>query len=102
MSHEEAVELVGGCKVRDEEGSKGSVRGEEVVVVEGVAYSKGDWDDRAEENLVPFGTIFEGASEERLASVTVFLLGLVINLTDMKTAKIVGLLISTDDEDKSA
>lgn len=37
--------------------------GEGVVVEEGV-YSRGDWDDRVEENLVLFGPIFEGASEE--------------------------------------
>ena len=102
VSHEEAVELIGECRVSEDEGSEGGVRDEEVVVVEEGAYSKGDWDNRAKENLVPFGSIFKGASEEKLASATVFLLGLVGNLTDLKAAKIVGLLLGNDDGDKSA
>ena len=51
--------------------------------------------------MVPLGTIFEEASEEKLASATVFLLRLVANLTDLRILKIVGLLMGSDDEDKS-
>ena len=88
MSHQEAVALIGRCEVRGEEGSERSGGG---------AYSKGVWDNRVEEDLVAFGTIFEGANEEKLASATVFLLGLVANLTNLRVPKIMGLLIGTDD-----
>ena len=103
VTYEEGAGLIGGFEVSVEVGSKRSVRGVEgIEVVEGGGYLKGEWDEKAEENLVPFGTVFEGASKEMLALANVFLLRLVTNLTDMKSAKIIGLLIGTDNISKSA
>ena len=53
-------------------------------------------------NLVPFSTISKGASEKKMGSTIVFMFRLVANLTDMKATKIVGLLIETNEEEKSA
>ena len=45
-------------------GSEEGVGGaEEMEVIEGVTYSKGDCDDRVYEILVLFDTIFKGASK---------------------------------------